>query len=215
MTTHERRPRRAARRDRPQPIRARAQLRRRAARRRPDRHTRHDHDRRRPARRAARGHNPEHGARRGPRARTAAEAAEAVGAARPARADAASRPRRRADRPDSATRPATHGARSPAGSTPRSMRDRIPDPHVGIASDNEPEPGDPDRVLRVRLAVEITGDWVNPEVIAYTARHARRATVEQPASRSQRRRGSRADPPSKVAAAADGCAARRSGRFIP
>lgn len=50
------------------------------------------------------------------------------------------------------------------------VRDRIPDPHVSIASDNEPEPGDPERVLRVRLAVEITGDWVNPEVIAYTAR---------------------------------------------
>lgn len=47
-------------------------------------------------------------------------------------------------------------------------RDQIPDPHVSIASDTEP--GDPDRVLRISLAVEITGDWVNPEVIAYTAR---------------------------------------------
>jgi hypothetical protein len=46
-------------------------------------------------------------------------------------------------------------------------RDRTPDPHVSIAADES----DPDeRVLRIRLAVEITGDWVAPDVIAYTAR---------------------------------------------
>lgn len=44
-----------------------------------------------------------------------------------------------------------------------------PDPHVSIATDDG-DPGDPDRVLRISLAVEITGDWVNPDVIAYTAR---------------------------------------------
>jgi hypothetical protein len=47
-------------------------------------------------------------------------------------------------------------------------RDRLPDPHVSIAADGEPGGDEP--VIRLRLAVEITGDWVNPDVIAYTAR---------------------------------------------
>jgi hypothetical protein len=47
-------------------------------------------------------------------------------------------------------------------------RDRIPDPHVSIAADDEP--GEAEPVIRLRLTVEITGEWVNPEVIADTAR---------------------------------------------
>jgi hypothetical protein len=46
-------------------------------------------------------------------------------------------------------------------------RDQIPDPHVSITTDDA---DDAERVLRLSLSAEITGDWVNPDVIAYTAR---------------------------------------------